>query len=716
MKLVIVESPTKAKTLSGFLGKDYTVKASYGHIRDLPKSQLGVDVEHNFDITYEVNEKASKIIKELKKDVKNADEIYLATDLDREGEAISWHLYELLHDKKKKTQIFKRVVFHEITKEEIEKSFKHPSELNYNLVDSQQARRVLDRLVGYKLSPLLWKKVRYGLSAGRVQSVAVRLIVEREEERKKFIPDEYWDIKAMFTKGKSRISSELFEAKGEKIELKNETDTNKVLAEIKKSDSFVVDSVSKSSRKRNAQPPLKTSTLQQSSANIFGFNAKKTMSVAQKLFEKGFITYHRTDSLNLSEKFLSEARSFIKKEIGSKYLPDEAVHYKTNSKGAQEAHEAIRPTATVVYPKGLTLDEQKIYSLIFKRALESQMLPIEFLQTTIKINTNNDFVFKTTGSIITFDGWLALSKKLEIFEDEDELSELPDLQTGDKLDLSEITSNQHFTQPPPRYSDASLIKTLEELQIGRPSTYAPTISTIQERGYVKKEGRYFVPDDVAFVVTKLLVEYFPEIVDYEFTANMEERFDDIADGKVKWVPIISEFYKPFEKNIKARDKELQKADFTFLGMSEEDCPKCGKKLMVKLGKFGKFLSCSGFPDCEFAKPVNSEGIDEKGDPISYEKCEKCEDGNMILKMGRFGKFLACSNYPKCKNIKKYLEKIGLKCPLCSEGEVIVKRFRGRVFYGCSKYPDCKYATSKNPLEANADQLESEEESAPNSSK
>jgi len=344
------------------------------------------------------------------------------------------------------------------------------------------------------------------------------------------------------------------------------------------------------------------------------------------------------------------------------------------------------------------------------------MLPIEFLQTTIKINTNNDLVFKTTGSIITFDGWLALSKKLEIFEDEDELSELPDLQTGDKLDLSEITSNQHFTQPPPRYSDASLIKTLEELQIGRPSTYAPTISTIQERGYVKKEGRYFVPDDVAFVVTKLLVEYFPEIVDYEFTANMEERFDDIADGKVKWVPIISEFYKPFEKNIKARDKELQKADFTFLGMSEEDCPKCGKKLMVKLGKFGKFLSCSGFPDCEFAKPVNSEGIDEKGDPISYEKCEKCEDGNMILKMGRFGKFLACSNYPKCKNIKKYLEKIGLKCPLCSEGEVIVKRFRGRVFYGCSKYPDCKYATSKNPLEANADQLESEEESASNSSK
>jgi len=708
MKLVIVESPTKAKTLSGFLGKEYVVKASYGHIRDLPKSQLGVDVDHGFEITYEVNDKAKKVLAELKKEAKNASEIYLATDLDREGEAISWHLLELLKDKKKKDQVFKRVVFHEITKDEIQKSFNHPGELNYNLVDSQQARRVLDRLVGYKLSPLLWKKVRYGLSAGRVQSVAVRVVVERERERRAFNPEEYWSLKALFFKDKFDISSELSEHKGKKLEITSSDQMDKIVTEIQESTEFYVDDVTKTSRKRNAYPPLKTSTLQQSSANLFGFAAKRTMSIAQKLFEKGFITYHRTDSLNLSDKFIGEARDFVKSEIGKNYLPEEPVIYKTNSKGAQEAHEAIRPTTLEIKPKGLTDDEYKIYSLIFKRAVESQMLPIEFLQTTIKIKSSNDYLFKTTGSIITFEGWLALTKKINISEDDDEINELPDLKVGDKLKLQDLTPNQHFTQPPARFSDASLIKTLEEMQIGRPSTYAPTISTIQERGYVKKEGRYFVPDDVAFVVTDLLVKYFPEIVDYEFTANMEEKFDDIADGKTKWVPIISEFYKPFEKNVVARDKELHKADFTFLGMSEEICPKCGKPLMIKLGKFGKFLSCSGYPDCEFAKPIDGEGVDDQGNPLEYEKCEKCE-GSMVLKMGRFGKFLACSNYPKCKNIKKFVEKIGMKCPLCLEGDVIVKKFRGRTFYGCSTYPDCKYTSSKNPLEKSEDTDESSEE-------
>ena len=625
MKLVIVESPTKAKTLSGFLGKEYVVKASYGHIRDLPKSQLGVDVDHGFEITYEVNDKAKKVLSELKKEAKNASEIYLATDLDREGEAISWHLHELLKDKKKKGQVFKRVVFHEITKDEIQKSFNHPGELNFNLVDSQQARRVLDRLVGYKLSPLLWKKVRYGLSAGRVQSVAVRIIVERERERQAFNPEEYWSLKASFSKDKFDISSELSEHKGKKLEITSKDQMDKIISEIHNSTEFSVDDVTKTSRKRNAYPPLKTSTLQQSSANLFGFAAKRTMSIAQKLFEKGFITYHRTDSLNLSEKFIVEAREFVKREIGKNYLPEEPIIYKTNSKGAQEAHEAIRPTTLEIKPKGLTDDEYKIYSLIFKRAVESQMLPIEFLQTTIKIKSSNDYLFKTTGSIITFEGWLALTKKINISEDDDEINELPDLKVGDKLKLQDLTPDQHFTQPPARFSDASLIKTLEEMQIGRPSTYAPTISTIQERGYVKKEGRYFVPDDVAFVVTDLLVKYFPEIVDYEFTANMEEKFDDIADGKTKWVPIISEFYKPFEQNVVARDKELHKADFTFLGMSEEMCPKCGKPMMVKLGKFGKFLSCSGYPDCEFAKPRDGEGIDDQGNPLEYEKCEKLKN-------------------------------------------------------------------------------------------
>ena len=697
MKLVIVESPTKAKTLSQFLGKDYIVKASYGHIRDLPKSQLGVAVDKNFEVTYEVNEKASKVLKELKKDAKQAKEIYLATDLDREGEAISWHLYELLKDKKNKDQVFKRVVFHEITKEEIAKSFQHPGEINFNLVDSQQARRVLDRLVGYKLSPLLWKKVRYGLSAGRVQSVAVRLIVERERERQAFIPIEYWSLKADFNKGKNIFASELFEYKAEKVEIKNKEEMDKFLGLIEKARNWEVSDVTKNSRKRNTNPPFKTSTLQQTAANVFGYPAKRTMSIAQKLFEKGHITYHRTDSLNLSEKFLNEARDFVKSELGAKYLPSEPNIYKTNSKGAQEAHEAIRPTVLTTNPKALTDDEQKIYSLIFKRAVESQMLPVEFLQTTIKIKSENEFIFKTTGSIISFEGFLALSKFMNLNEDEDEINVLPNLVVGDSLNLKELFPNQHFTQPPARFSDASLIKTLEEMQIGRPSTYAPTISTIQERGYVKKEGRYFVPDDVAFVVTDLLVKYFPEIVDYDFTAKMEEEFDEIAEGHAKWVPIISDFYKPFEKNVVAQDKVLHKADFTFLGMSEELCPKCGKQLMIKLGKFGKFLSCSGYPDCEFAKPLNSEGVDENGNPIEYEKCDKC-GGSMVLKMGRFGKFLACSNYPKCKNIKKFLEKVGMKCPLCQEGDVIVKKFRGRTFYGCSRYPDCKYTSSKNPLE------------------
>jgi DNA topoisomerase-1 len=708
MKLVIVESPTKAKTLSGFLGKEYVVKASYGHIRDLPKSKLGVDVDHGFEITYEVNDKAKKVLSELKKEAKNASEIYLATDLDREGEAISWHLLELLKDKKKKDQVFKRVVFHEITKDEIQKSFSHPGELNFNLVDSQQARRVLDRLVGYKLSPLLWKKVRYGLSAGRVQSVAVRIIVERERERQAFKAEEYWSLKALFNKDKFDISSELTEHKGKKLEITSKDQMDKIISDIQTASEFSVEDVTKTSRKRNAYPPLKTSTLQQSSANIFGYAAKRTMSIAQKLFEKGFITYHRTDSLNLSEKFITEARDFVKTEIGKNYLPAEPIIYKTNSKGAQEAHEAIRPTALEIKPKGLTDDEYKIYSLIFKRAVESQMLPIEFLQTTIKVKSENGYLFKTTGSIITFEGWLALTKKINISEDDDEINELPDLKVGDRLKLETLTPDQHFTQPPARFSDASLIKTLEELQIGRPSTYAPTISTIQERGYVKKEGRYFVPDDVAFVVTDLLVKYFPEIVDYEFTAHMEEKFDDIADGKTKWVPIIAEFYKPFEKNVVARDKELHKADFTFLGMSEEICPKCGKPLMIKLGKFGKFLSCSGYPDCEFAKPIDGEGVDDQGNPLEYEKCEKCS-GSMVLKMGRFGKFLACSNYPKCKNIKKFVEKIGMNCPLCTEGDVIVKKFKSRTFYGCSRYPDCKYTSSKNPLEKSEDSTESAEE-------
>jgi DNA topoisomerase-1 len=421
------------------------------------------------------------------------------------------------------------------------------------------------------------------------------------------------------------------------------------------------------------------------------------MSIAQKLFEKGLITYHRTDSFNLSPKFLEEAREYISSEIGKEYLPDHPNFYKSNKKSAQEAHEAIRPTSLNLKIKGLTDEEYKIYSLIFKRAIESQMLPMEYLQTTYKIISDNGYVFRATGSIVTFEGWGAFGKRLNLVEEEEGSSVLPSLSEGDVLNMFDLETKQHFTQPPARYSDATLVKALEDFEIGRPSTYAPTISTIQERGYVKKEGKYFYPDEVAFVVTDLLVKHFPEVIDYQFTAQMENKFDMIAEGEAEWVPIIKDFYEPFEAHVKEKDQELQKADFTFMGYSEEICPKCGSKMMFKLGKFGKFLSCSNYPVCEFAKPVDSEGFDEKGDQIEFEICEKC-GGGMVLKMGRFGKFLACKNFPKCKNIKKYVQKVGVKCPICSEGDLIVKKFRSSTFYGCSKYPDCKFRTSKNPLE------------------
>jgi len=699
MKLVIVESPIKAKTLSGILGREYVVRASYGHIRDLPKSKLGVDVEHDFEVDYEVSDKAKKVIRELKKEAKDATEIYLATDPDREGEAISWHLKFLLEDKKRKDQVFKRVFFHEITEAEIKEAFAHPGDVNYSLVDSQQARRVLDRLVGYKLSPLLWKKVRYGLSAGRVQSVAVRLIVERERERQAFKPEEYWSIESEFNPldNESRlVKANLTEHRGEKLEMGNESQVNEILKHIENATNFKVEKVDKSGKKKNPYPPLKTSTLQQSASNLYGFNSKKTMMVAQKLFEKGHITYHRTDSFNLSPKFIEEVRGYIKSEFGANFLPEKPNFYKSSKKTAQEAHEAIRPTSTISKIKGLTEDEFKIYSLIFKRAVECQMLPIEYLQTTYKIISSNFYGFRASGSIVTFEGWGAVGKRFNLIEDEEANYNLPDLVEGQELKIIKTMPKQHFTQPPARFSDASLIKTLEDLEIGRPSTYAPTISTIQDRGYVKKDGKYFYPDEVAYVVNDLLVKYFPEIVDFQFTAQMEEKFDEIAEGDLEWKPVIKEFYEPFEKNVKEKDKELHKADFTFMGYSEEVCPKCGSKMMFKLGKFGKFLSCSNYPVCEFAKPISGEGFDEKGNVVEYEKCEKC-GGGMILKMGRFGKFLACNNFPKCKNIKKYVEKIGMKCPLCQQGEVIVKEFRERIFYGCERYPDCNFRTSKNPL-------------------
>lgn len=715
--MVVVESPTKAKTLSKILGKDFVVKASMGHVRDLPKSGLGVDVEHNFEPEYTVPDKSKKTITELKKYSKDADKVILATDPDREGEAIAWHLKEIL---KLKDKDYGRAVFHEITKSAVQEAFNQQGKIDFNLVDAQKARRVLDRLVGYKLSPLLWKKVRFGLSAGRVQSVAVRIIVEREREREAFKPVEYWSVEGVFNHKNGQFTSSLVEKNGKKLEMGNKEQVDKILKALEK-DSFTVSKITRTQKQKRPYPPLKTSTLQQSASNMFGFPAYKTMKAAQALFEKGLITYHRTDSLNLSQQFIDEVRSYIGAKFSKDHLPETPNYYKNNSQNAQEAHEAIRTTRVSLVPGTDELlefspEEQKIYYLIWRRSIESQMAPAVYDATGVDITSDGGYGFRANGSVIKFAGWMALAgltnkekteDSTETNGDEDTQNQLPNMEGGDKVKPEKFNPAQHFTQPPARYTDASLIKALEEMGVGRPSTYAPTIQTILARGYVEKEARYFKPFDVAYVVTDLLKNHFEKVVDYDFTALMEEELDEIALGKLKWQPVIKHFYEPFEKTVKEKDKELRKQDVTFLGNSEETCPKCGKHLMYKLGKYGKFLSCTGYPDCDFAKPVEEKItslFDENGNDITppaeekkdYGKCELCKEGDYILKQGRFGKFLACSRYPDCKSTKPFLVKIGLKCPECKEGDIVIRKAKGRVFYGCSRYPDCKYSSWKKP--------------------
>ena len=731
MKLVIVESPTKAKTLSSILPKkDYIIEASMGHIRDLPKSGLGVDVENNFEPEYVVPPKAKKTINILKSKSKSAEEVILATDPDREGEAIAWHLKYLLQQNEKKTKKessissrkgedknkkankkFGRVSFHELTESAVKEAFKNLGDINMNLVDAQQARRILDRLVGYKLSPLLWKKVMYGLSAGRVQSVAVRLIVERERERLDFKAEEYWTMKGLFSPvsdysdKKKEFEAQLIEKSAKKIKISDKKSAEEIEKDLK-NDSFIVSSVKKMERKNAPYPPFNTSTLQQAMSNVFGFTAKRTMAAAQSLFEQGYITYHRTDSLNLSPSFTAAAREFIQKEFGTDYLPKSPIFYKTKSKNAQEAHEAIRPTNVLFVPgkggKKLKSDEMKVYSVIWKRSVECQMNSAIYDQTMITVSSEKGYVFKAVGSRIKFDGWFAVGKLLKISQNESDgeeniLSSVPNVSEKEKVNLKAITSEQHFTQPPARYSDATLIKKMEELGVGRPSTYAPTISTIQVRGYVEKEGRYFVPRDVAYVVNDLLVEHFPNIVDYGFTAEMEQNLDEIALGEKEWVSVIRNFYEPFEKELIEKEEVLNKKDVTNLGYSDEKCPECGKPLVFKLGRYGKFLSCSGYPECKYAKPISDSNGSEEEKDVDYGKCPNCEDGVFVLKQGRFGKFLACSNYPKCKTTKNYMDKIGIKCPKCGEGDVVIKKAKGRVFYGCSRYPECNWSSWKNPM-------------------
>jgi DNA topoisomerase-1 len=721
-KLIIVESPTKAKTITRFLKGKYDVIASKGHIRDLPKSSLGVDVKNNFEPEYVVPEKAEESVKQLKKLAKNASEIYLATDEDREGESISYHIAWLLTDgkgkKTEKIKKYKRIVFHEITQEAIEKALASPKHVDLNLVDAQQARRVLDRLVGYKLSPLLWKKIRFGLSAGRVQSVALRLIVEKERERDAFNIEDYFLINANFESSKKTFPAKLNSIDGKKLITKtkdgqkflltSEADAKKHVGQILKQDYFI-DSVTEREKSRKAYPPFTTSLLQQAASNIAGFTANRTMRAAQKLYEKGLITYHRTDSYNLSKKFRTEAEKFIKKEVGDNYYTEN--FFKTKSKGAQEAHEAIRPTSLKKLPNAvnLTKDEKIIYDLVFARSLAVFMAPIKSLATSVKIVSKNEtYVFNASGQQVLFEGWNKAYSFMDIVKysplGEDVV--LPELKKQDEAKIKKCDSEHKQTTPPARYTEASLIKTLESYGIGRPSTYAPTIGTIRGRGYIEKEGRTIIPTDLGKIVTKLLEDNFSDVVDYSFTAEIEGDLDAVAEGKKEWEKVIKSFYGPFEKNLNQVEDKIGRKDYTVLGPAPKDikCPECKGKMDLKLGKIGRFYSCSKFPDCKGIRDISGkteEDIAKEAQSPEFKKkykaAPKTDDGReYLLKKGRYGEFWAHPDYPKVKDArplemkKAELVKQFGEVPKTKDGrDFELKRGRFGTFWAHPDYPEVK---------------------------
>lgn len=655
--LVIVESPAKAKTIKKYLGSKYDVKASMGHVRDLPKSQIGVDVDKQFELKYITIRGKGPILKELKDAAKKVKKVYLAADPDREGEAIAWHLAHTLNiDQNSKC----RVVFNEITRDAIKEAFKNPRPINQDLVDAQQARRVLDRLVGYKISPLLWKKVKKGLSAGRVQSVALRLIVEREQEIQQFKPEEYWKINATFENNGEKFHAYFFSKDGEKIELKNKRDVDEILKRLEGQE-FIVSAVNKKERKRNPAPPFTTSSLQQEAARKLNFRAQKTMLIAQQLYEGveigdetvGLITYMRTDSTRVSDTAVNEARAYIEKKFGKSYVPVSKRQQTTKGRNTQDAHEAIRPTSTLREPDAIkpyvTRDQYRLYKLIWERFVASQMAPALLDTMTIDLS-NNGIVFRATGSTVKFPGFMKVYVE-GTDDNKDNQSEeenlLPDLTEKSKVVAVNIEPSQHFTQPPPRYTEARLVKTMEELGIGRPSTYAPTLDTIQKRNYVKLEDNKFVPTELGMIVLDLLLEFFDEIVDVEFTAKMEQNLDEIEEGKQNWIKVVEEFYADFKKKLAAAEEQMKE-------------------------------------------------IDIKDEPAG-ETCEKCGH-EMVIKMGRFGKFMACSNFPNCKNTKPLLKNIGVHCPACQKGEIVERKSKkGKVFYGCNRYPDCEFVSWDKPV-------------------
>ena len=779
---MIVESPAKAKTIQKYLGKGFTVEASLGHVKDLPKSTLGVDIDNEFDTEYTVIPGKEKVLAKLKKLAESMDNIYLAPDPDREGEAIAAHLAEELGgdgiNRKKKSKKKKadedplriqRVTFNEITQRAVREAFEHPRQIDRNLVDAQQARRVLDRLVGYQVSPLLWDKVRRGLSAGRVQTVALRLIVEREREIKAFEKKEYWTIDANLAANKPPAFDARFLGKGvdEKVEIPNGEEAEKIRAFVEKAD-WLVRSVDKKERRRNAAPPFTTSKLQQDSSRKLRFSVKRTMMIAQRLYEGvelgeeglvGLITYMRTDSTRVSNEALAEVREMIGTQYGPTYLPEQPNTFKSK-KGAEEAHEAIRPTAVARDPESvkqyLKEDEFKVYKLIWQRFVASQIMPAVFDQTTVDIDAkqgNESYWFRVTGSVMKFDGFLKVyeeSKEGKDEEDEELKHKLPALEAGQKLTLKSLKPEQHFTEPPPRYNEASLVKELEERGIGRPSTYATILSTIQERQYVTKIGGKFAPTEIGLVVTDLLVENFRDIFDVAYTARLEEELDEVEDGKEKWTDALAEFYKRFSKDLKYAEKHMENIkrmekptdekcercssplvikwgkhgsfyacssydkenpesctftkenpinlpDLDSADMQEtaqeEYCENCGRVMVLKRGRFGQFMACTGYPDCKTTRRLD-QGKRVPDIPLD-EPCPNC-GRNLMIRHGRYGEFTACSGYPECKYVKQNF--IGVKCPLCKEGELVEKRARkGNTFYGCSNYPKCKFTAANKPI-------------------
>ncbi len=716
--LVIVESPAKAKTIKKYLGKGFEVLASYGHVRDLVPKGGAVDPDHDFAMQYQVIDKNERHVATIAKAMKGADALFLATDPDREGEAISWHLYELLRARKVLgDKPVRRVVFHEITQRAINDAVAHPRELSTDLVNAQQARRALDYLVGFNLSPLLWKKIRHGLSAGRVQSPALRLIVEREEEIERFEPREYWTIEADAEKDEQKFVARLTHFGGEKLTQFSITDADRahaVRAELRRrgDGKLVVVKVEKKQRRRNPAAPFITSTLQQEASRKLGFSAQRTMRVAQQLYEGievdgsavGLITYMRTDSVNLAREALDEIRALIAERYGEHNLPKKPHTYKTRAKNAQEAHEAIRPTAAARTPESLrpalSAEQFKLYELIWKRAIACQMIHATIDTVSVDFSCGEGNLLRATGSTIVDPGFMTVYQEgVDDAKADSEDRLLPPLEVGDTVAVTRIRTDQHFTEPPPRYTEASLVRALEEYGIGRPSTYASILSTLVQREYAVLEKRRFRPTDVGRIVARFLSQHFTRYVDYDFTARLEDELDAVARGEKNWIPLMREFWGPFKELLDDKAENVSRADATTEAI-DENCPKCGKPLAIRLGRRGRFIGCSGYPDCDYTRDVDAGAEEADSAAVEGRSCPDC-GAPLVVRRGRYGKFIGCSAYPKCRHIEP-LEKpsdTGVSCPQCAKGTMLKRKSRyGKIFYSCSTYPACDYAVWNEPLD------------------